>query len=450
MKHARTAIVASFAATMAVALAGCSGSGGDANGTVEIWSQIQGAEAQQYYRDAVIGGFEQDNPGSRVEVSFKNADDITRLVGTAVQSGNGPDLVPSTGPASAIEFAKAGAFAPLDDYAAEYDWESKILPWALEFGKIDGELLMLPNEYETMVLYYNETLFAENGWTPPTSREELEELAGEMTAKGITPFAAGSADFSETPGWYLTFALNNFAGPDLVRSALKGETPWTDPELVDAISLLDEYFQNGWLGGGVQPFLTGGFDQIHTQFGNGEAGMLIEGTWFLEEIDSFFGEEAGNGNDWAWAPLPALSDAAPADLFTLGIGSTISLAANSDAKDEAAMFLDWYYSDPPRIAERIAAVPGRMNVPVEIAEDEFPSSMDPRVADILSSLSQSTATGDYGFTAWTFWPPKSYQYMNEKFQNVLLGQLSAEDYMQWLDDVFQQELADGAVIPGLG
>lgn len=432
---------------LAGVLSACGGGSESGPPRVEVWSQLQGAEAQSFYRKEVVEAFKKAHPDIEIAVSFKNADDINRLVGTALQSGDGPDLVPTGGPSSAIQFAQANMFQPLDEYASKYDWESKILPWALDFGKIDGKLLTLPNEFETMLLFYNRTVFEREGWKPPATRDELEALAEEMTAKDITPFAAGTADFAETLGWFVTVFFNHCAGPEAIKRALTGEIPWTDAAFVDSIALLADYFERGWFGGGSREFLTAGFDKVHGSFGEGSAGMLMEGTWFLEEIDGFFGKEGGNDNEWDWAPLPALGPGVAPELFELGIGSTVSISRDSEQADATATFLNWYYSEPKRVGERIAAVPGRMNIPINIAESDFPSTVDPRVARVLAVLSDATSEGNYGYTAWTFWPPKSYQYLYEKMQDVLVGELTPEQYCAGLDEQFREELEAKTVPP---
>ncbi len=38
--------------------------------------------------------------------------------------------------------------------------------------------------------------------------------------------------------------------------------------------------------------------------------------------------------------------------------------------------------------------------------------MDPRVADILVNLGEATSKGNFGYAAWTFWPPKTHVYLH--------------------------------------
>ena len=66
-------------------------------------------------------------------------------------------------------------------------------------------------------------------------------------------------------------------------------------------------------------YYTATYAETSAAFGDGEAAMKIDGTWFLEEVGDYFGEAAGNDSEWAWAPIPSSSGDAN---FTLGLGST--------------------------------------------------------------------------------------------------------------------------------
>jgi raffinose/stachyose/melibiose transport system substrate-binding protein len=115
--------------------------------------------------DTVIAKFNEQSKTVEVEaISTPNAWDATR---TAIAGGAGPDVIETPGPSFVFELAKAGQLLPLDDYVAQFNWQQTIAPWALSLGKVEGKLYSLPDEVETLVLYYNKTLFAEKGWTPP-------------------------------------------------------------------------------------------------------------------------------------------------------------------------------------------------------------------------------------------------------------------------------------------
>jgi raffinose/stachyose/melibiose transport system substrate-binding protein len=134
-------------------------------------------------------------------------------------------------------------------------------------------------------------------------------------------------------------------------------------------------------------------------------------------------------------------------IFELGIGSTLSINRRSQVPDAAAKYINWLFSDPERAAQRMADVPAVFNIPIPLEREDFPSNMDPRVADVLATLSETTSEGNYGYTTWTFWPPKSDVFVYEGMEKVLTGEMEPAAYCDELNKTFQQELDEGEVPP---
>src|SRR3954447_7716782 len=85
--------------------------------------------------------------------------DATR---TALAGGAGPDIVGTPGPSFAMQLSLARQLVDLDPYAKQFGWEERFATGSLELGKANGKLYSLPTEIETLVLYYNKTLFEQN------------------------------------------------------------------------------------------------------------------------------------------------------------------------------------------------------------------------------------------------------------------------------------------------
>lgn len=436
------ALGAGFAGSL---LAGCGSRESSGGEQVTYWSNLEGSGPQDYFKENIQRPFERRSDGTRLEVTFQPPSEMDRLVRTALQGGEGPDIVMTPGPAYAGEYIDANLFAPLDDYAGEYGWDDKLLGWALDLGRSEGSLFAIPYQLQTMILYYNKTLFEEEGMQPPKNRDELEGMAEELNGRGIVPFAAGIGDDPAAVEWFPTVFWNHYSGPEALYGALSGETPFSDPVFVEAIDLFDTYVQNGWFGGSRQRFFSNGFDALHADFGDGKAGMNVEGSWFMASATDFFGDAAGNDNEWDWAPLPPLREGIPQELYALGIGSTLSVNRRAENADGAAAFLDYLVAGKERAAEWMAAVPSAFNAPLPFEEGDFPESMDPRVERQLVSLSQATARGNFGYTNWSFFPPKSTVYVQEEIQKVLTGDITAAEYCRGLDEVFRGEREEGLV-----
>jgi raffinose/stachyose/melibiose transport system substrate-binding protein len=396
------------------------------------------ATAQCVVKTAVDSFNEQSDT---IEVEAVLQADSWNVTRTALAGGGGPDVVVTPGPSFVFELAQAGQLLALDEFADEFNWSDIFVPWALNLGQVEGKLYSLPAELETLVLYYNKTLFEEKGWEPPKTIDELLALAEKIEAAGIIPFAHGNTEWRPANEWFVGEFLNHVAGPQKVYDALTGKIPWTDPDLVNAVAILNDIQQRGWFMGGLDRYYTTTFDEFRAALGNGDAAMNIEGTWFLSSIGNFFGEEAGNNNDWGWVPVPSSSGEA---IFDVGMGSTYSI--NREARDPRAVaeFLTYFFS--PEVQGRLLGECNYAPAPVRLKADAM-AGVDSRVAEIFTSLAEASDAGNYGYTTWTFWPPKSDVYIYEEIEKVWAGEITSEEYMKGHQELFAEELAAGEIPP---
>jgi len=407
---------------------------------ITMWVDTGGdATVSQCLIDKVIGNFNAKDNSFIVEGQPQaNAWDAIR---TAVAGGGGPDVVYTPGPSFVYEMAKAGQLLPLDDYAQKLGWEEQFLPWALSLGKVDGKLYSIPHEIETMVLYYNKTVFEEHGWKPPTTIDEYLKLVEDIKAAGLIANASGNSDWKPTDEHYFTIFVNHIAGPQKVYDALTGKTPWTDPEIEKAVDTMDQLFMSGAFMNSLDLYYTTESTAYLATLGDGKAAMLPSGTWWMGTIGNYFGEKANNKNDWDWVPFPT-TDGSP--LYTLGIGSTYSINAASKYPEEAAEFLTYYFS-PEAQAISIAEC-GVAPAPINITSEEL-KGVDARRARLIEELNKAAGAGQYGYTTWTFWPPKSDAYIYDEIEKVWGNQLTLQDYLKGLDTLFQEELKSGDIPP---
>jgi raffinose/stachyose/melibiose transport system substrate-binding protein len=413
-----------------------------AAGTATFWYALANAKQGAYYVENDLGGFKRKSPKINFVTVKKPLETIDRVTQTALQAGRGPDIIQSAGAAQVAQYAQARFLLPLDAYAQQYDWKSRVFPWALNTGRIDGRLYSIPIGYESMVVYYNKTLFGEKGWKPPTNRAELTALATDASAQGIVPFAAGNAEWRRANEWLSTVFLNNVAGPQAVREALAGKRPWTDPVFADALGLLADWFKKGWFQGGAQRYFTAKFATVYESLAARKAAMFISGTWDLTSLNDYF---AGHG-EWDWFSMPPLGDGVPVNLYTLATGGTLSVNSRAKAPGAAAAYLDWVLSDPKRQAKQVADV-ALDPAPIALSSSDFPPKTDPRIKRFYTEFSKATATGTVGYTTWTFFPPRSDAYIAEDIEKLFVGRQSTKDYLDGLQRTFTPELRSKAVPP---
>src|SRR5271170_8129941 len=413
-----------------------------ADDPITLWYQRGGnPEQQRILQKDLVQPYNEGNPKNPLTLDVLAGGSGDKKIRMAVVSGKGPDIVMTPGPSTTLALVQSDHLLPLDDCIKKYNLDKRILGPMLKTGDYKGHNYALPRTFETMVLYYNKTLFDKNGWTPPNTMKELNALAEALQAKNITPFSAGNGSWRAANEWHVSVILNHYAGPDNVAKALRGEIPWTDPVFVKAIGVLNDWYQKGWFGKNYFS-LTG--DQQALLLAKGEAGMAPNGTFSFDNMVAAFKQ---TGQELGVAPFPSLREGVPYPLYVVGTGSTLSINKNSANPEAACAFLDYFYSDA--FYDRISKDwPGDWNLPLtSIDEAKLSKNVSPIFATTFTSFSKAVAQGNYGYTTWTFWPPATEDYLIHGIEQVWLGQISTADYLKKMQEIFAKELAEGKVPP---
>lgn len=432
--RSRSASLVGIAAVAAIALTGCStASSSDA---VSYWGAFYAPATETAFQEIFVDTFNADAEVG-VEMEVKELTTLGQQTKTAVAAGQAADILYSDGPSTASDFARSGHALSLEKYAAEYGWKDKFLPWAYELSTVDGELKSIPTGYGSMVLYYNPEVFDENGWTPPTTRAEMETIMAEASAQGMVPLGGGNAGYQAMSEWLLTAVLNAAVGPDKLYDVLTGEASFTDPEFVDAIDMIDTWLDNGWLAGGREAYFTTDDTANATGLATGTTAMYITGTWSFNSMTSVFGEA-----EWDWAPLPSLSDDVEPGVYPLAIGTALSINAKSTKPDAAAAFLNHIVGDTER-ALSYTARSGENPPPLALDASEFGSEIDERTVRLYSNI---PATTNVGYATWTFFPPATNAHMWMEFDKIVTGAVSVADYLAGVQEKFDADFTAGTAL----
>ena len=115
-------------------------------------------------------------------------------------------------------------------------------------------LYFVPCNYYAWGIYYRPSLFEENGWTPPTTLDELKTLAAAMQEAGITPFAFGNDGRWPAMGTFdqLNFRLNGY---QFHMDLMAGKESWTDDRVKNVFALWTELLPLA-SGGPERPYLA--------------------------------------------------------------------------------------------------------------------------------------------------------------------------------------------------
>lgn len=138
-------------------------------------------------------------------------------------------------------------------------------------------------------VYYNKTMFAENGWEVPETQEELQAIIDDCIAKGITPFASHMVD---------TWSIGNVTMQFMMNDVFNNDPTWGDKFRAGEVDFsTDEaaqtaYTYNKLIFDNTYPetFSTEQTD-CDARMVLGEAAMKVSGSWSIQnflDIDENF------------------------------------------------------------------------------------------------------------------------------------------------------------------
>jgi multiple sugar transport system substrate-binding protein len=122
--------------------------------------------------------------GATVNINGQGYGQLRDAALAAFVGGTGAFDVISTAYQWTGEFAEPGYLLPLDDLIAANPPETidDFIPRAMElYGQWNGQQVSLPFNGEAMLLFYRSDVFEENGLQPPTTFEEFDQIAQQLT-----------------------------------------------------------------------------------------------------------------------------------------------------------------------------------------------------------------------------------------------------------------------------
>jgi raffinose/stachyose/melibiose transport system substrate-binding protein len=383
----------------------------------------------QVFLELFVEPFNASQGDVRLELVVLDSDARNRTV-RALEDGAGPDIVMVPRAGDFVTLTRAGYLADLSPYAARFGWLDRLLAPAALLADVDGKLYGLPRSVETMFLLSNRDVLAALEVAPPATLAELEVLAGRALRSGVTPFGGGCADLPESCELLWTLVMNQHAGPDLVKAALRGEVSWTSDVFVDAIEQLASWFDRGWFGA---DYFTQSIERGLDALTRGTAATAPAMTGMLPADDSRLDA----------TPFPSLRQQVPTPVYIFGTASLIGINAASPVTNAAAQVINALL-DPGvrrRFSER---VPGDWNIPLAAPSEAGPRSLVTATTGVIDAV----GAGRAGWASWSYLPPLSEAIVTDHMRPLMEGRLSASAHLHALDDVLRHERQTGPV-PGI-
>lgn len=268
-----------------------------------------------------------------IDVDFAYADprqadrDIGDTLESLIEQDCAPDVALLPQPGLLRTLAEADQLQPIDDVAGDVVEQNYSPAWQ-ELGKVGersyGVWFKAANK---SIIWYDGAAFKRVGVTEaPTNWEALQEVAGRLSAAGITPFSIAGDDEA---AWTLTDWFENVylrtAGPARYGELASGAMPWTDPSVTYALERLAEIFgRSEWIAGGTSGALETSYEEsianVFTDGNQPAAAMVFEGDFVANLVP----EDA----DARFFPFPFIGSSEPEP-------TVVGTASASDPVDAA-------------------------------------------------------------------------------------------------------------------
>jgi len=268
---------------------------GDLSGTtVKVYTSIVAPEDQSH-KDS----YKLFTECTGAEVEYEGSKEFEAQLVVRVRSGNPPDIayVPQPGllrtlvtDTGKVVEAPDTVGANVDEFFGE-DWKN--------YGTVDGTFYAAPlGANVKSFVWYSPTMFEENGWTVPTTWDEMVALSDEIAASGTKPWCAGIGSGDAT-GWPVTDWLEDVmlrdVGADVYDQWVNHEIPFNDPQVVDALDRVGEILKN-------DEYVNGGFGDVKsiatTTFQDGGL-PILDGECAMHRQASFYAANWPEGTNVA-------------------------------------------------------------------------------------------------------------------------------------------------------
>lgn len=363
-----------------VAMSGCAAGGGDASGTLTIWTRTDG---EAYLRD-LAALYEEQHPETKVEVTAIPNSEVQQKLGSAISAGDAPDVV-AIDVVKAPYFISVNSFEDLTDRIAELPYTGDLLEGQLDAGTYDGRQYAVPFTADSSVLFYNKGLFAQAGLDPDAPPATWDEFAQAANAVGALGDDYEGYHFSAGCGGCSAFVLAPMvwaAGGDFIDTdsgSLNPDATFDDPVAGELIELL-----NGMVAGGgiTTASQVDGGENYGGAFESGMLGMVASGSFYLSQL-----QNTPPDFEVGVTPLPGKT---AGEAASFAGGDVLAIPAGGDNTDAAWEFVTWASGDD---AQTALAEDGFTPIRTDLYESVY-SSKGPEWA----ALAEATLSGRVPYT----------------------------------------------------
>jgi multiple sugar transport system substrate-binding protein len=432
----RAAMAVALGSVLALTATACgddgSGAGGDkgeegsGKGKIVFWDNNGGVRTDIWKE--IIADFEKANPDIKVEYVGIASTEYQSKVDTALRGGGLPD-VGGVGAAMLAGFAAQNALEPLDDRVGKSSLNGKLNEDMVKSlkaaGGRDDTLYSVPTSANNGVLYYRTDLFKAAGLDEPTTWDKFYAAAEKLTDSKKNEFGytirGGAGSIAQ--------ALDAMYGQSGITSFWNGDkTTVNDPKNVAALEKYTGLYKK------VTPAadLNNDFTKMVAQWDSGTIGMLNHNLGSYQDHVKALGVDKFRG-----IPQPTGADGKRVQVSNPVDG--LGLFKSSKNKEAAWKFIEFAVSkaENSKFNESAGQVPAN----TEAASDAWIQKAEPTklAAQALTDGSTTIVQLPYYLPDWNTISKADNE---PNFQKVLLGKMSAKEFLDTLADQLNKAQAE--------
>ncbi|MEV0304127.1 MULTISPECIES: ABC transporter substrate-binding protein [Streptomyces] len=407
---------------------GGKGAEGSGTGKITFWDNNGGVRTDIWKE--VIAGFEKANPDIEVEYVGIASTEYQSKVDTAIQGGGLPD-VGGISASMLAGFAAQKAVDPLDDRLGESSLDGKLNKDMIESlraaGGGDDKLYSIPTSANNGVLYYRTDLFEKAGLEEPTTWDRFFKAADKLSNKGKNEFGytirGGAGSIAQALD-----AMYGQSGITTFWDSTGEKTTVNDPKNVEALEKYAGLFKKAT----PAADLNNDFTKMVAQWDSGTIGMLNHNLGSYQDHVKAFGADKFRG-----IPQPTGPDGARVQVSNPVDG--LGVFQSSKNKEAAWKFIEYAVSAEANSKFNESA--GQVPANLDAAKDDWIQKAEPTklAADALSDGSTTIVQLPYYLPDWNTISKADNE---PNFQKVLLGDMSAKDFLDNLAEQLNEAQAE--------
>jgi multiple sugar transport system substrate-binding protein len=298
--------------------------------TLTFWNGFTGPDQSTIV--ALVKQFNASHPDIQVNMTIEPWDTVYQKLPLSLRVNQGPDIAGISNQ-YIPQYAKAGLIQPIDSVYGSGGLAANLFPAGLRtVMQYNGHYYAAPMAYDTVMLFWNKTLFNKAGLThAPTTWSEWQTDAVKLTihANGVDQYGIALGDNNTVPNWQIFIWDNGgeILSPNGKKAVIDG------PRSVAAVSQWATLVRRNRIS---PPGLAGA--DADKLFQSGKAAMEMTGPWATTGYTQA-------GINYGVAPIPK----GPGGPVTNANASIMVLSKSSSHLAQAKVFMAWWNSKSSEI-----------------------------------------------------------------------------------------------------